>query len=161
MTLAQHYTNIVQRIVFAAMIDTIYICITFMQCLTNVEDVGPTLYICYRNDVGPTLKQYWLDASCLLGCHCYQTNTRRWPNTDSLLHQRLWRWSNMKPALAQRLVFARWPLPWCAQIFVYIVYIAIFNWNEEILIEELVPVGPFFGELVQTIILTKSDCILC
>ena len=25
------------------------ICITFMQCWTNVEDVGPTLYKCYTN----------------------------------------------------------------------------------------------------------------
>ena len=25
------------------------ICITFMQCWTNVEDVGPTLYKCYTS----------------------------------------------------------------------------------------------------------------
>ena len=25
------------------------ICITFVQCRTNVEDVGPTLYKCYTN----------------------------------------------------------------------------------------------------------------
>ena len=25
------------------------ICITFIQCWTNVEDVGPTLYKCYTN----------------------------------------------------------------------------------------------------------------
>ena len=25
------------------------ICITFVQCWTNVEDVGPTLYKCYTN----------------------------------------------------------------------------------------------------------------
>ena len=24
-------------------------CITFIQCWTNVEDVGPTLYKCYKN----------------------------------------------------------------------------------------------------------------
>ena len=24
-------------------------CITFVQCWTNVEDVGPTLYKCYTN----------------------------------------------------------------------------------------------------------------
>ena len=24
-------------------------CITFVQCCTNVEDVGPTLYKCYTN----------------------------------------------------------------------------------------------------------------
>ena len=29
-----------------------------------------------------------------------------------------------------------------------------------LLVEELVPVGPLFTELVQPIILTKSDCIL-
>ena len=27
---------------------TISICITFAQCRTNVEDVGPTLYKCYK-----------------------------------------------------------------------------------------------------------------
>ena len=32
------------------------ICITFVQCWTNVEDVGPTLYKCYTNIL------------CLLGC---------------------------------------------------------------------------------------------
>ena len=32
------------------------ICITFIQCRTNVEDVGPTLYKCYAN------------VLCLLGC---------------------------------------------------------------------------------------------
>ena len=25
------------------------ICVTFVQCWTNVEDVGPTLYKCYTN----------------------------------------------------------------------------------------------------------------
>ena len=25
------------------------ICMTFVQCWTNVEDVGPTLYKCYAN----------------------------------------------------------------------------------------------------------------
>ena len=33
------------------------ICITFVQCWANVEDVGPTLYKCYT------------DVLCLLGCH--------------------------------------------------------------------------------------------
>ena len=28
---------------------TLDICITFVQCWTNVEDVGPTLYKCYAN----------------------------------------------------------------------------------------------------------------
>ena len=36
------------------------ICITFIQCWTNVEDVGPTLYKCYTN------------VLCLLGrMSCY------------------------------------------------------------------------------------------
>ena len=39
------------------------ICITFIQCWTNVEDVGPTLYKCYTN------------VLCLLGSltilHCF------------------------------------------------------------------------------------------
>ena len=29
------------------------------------------------------------------------------------------------------------------------------------IVEELVPVGPLFKDLVQPIILTKSDCTLC
>ena len=33
------------------------ICMTFVQCLTNVDDVGPTLYKCYAN------------VLCLLGCN--------------------------------------------------------------------------------------------
>ena len=32
--------------------------------------------------------------------------------------------------------------------------------HNALLVEELVPVGPLFKELVQPIILTKSDCIL-
>ena len=35
---------------------TCSLCITFIQCWTNVEDVGPTLYKCYTN------------VLCLLGC---------------------------------------------------------------------------------------------
>ena len=46
------------------------ICITFVQCWTNVEDIGPTLYKCYA------------DVLCLLGyispprtpCTCLSTN---------------------------------------------------------------------------------------
>ena len=34
------------------------ICITFIQCWSNVEDVGPTLYKCYTN------------VLCLLGVKC-------------------------------------------------------------------------------------------
>ena len=36
---------------------TQHICITFIQCWTNVEDVGPTLYKCYTK------------VLCLLGSH--------------------------------------------------------------------------------------------
>ena len=35
------------------------ICITFIQCWTNVEDVGPALYKCYTN------------VLCLLGVSLY------------------------------------------------------------------------------------------
>ena len=31
----------------------------------------------------------------------------------------------------------------------------------KLIVEELVPVEPLFKELVQPIIMTKSDCILC
>ena len=34
------------------------ICITFIQCWANVEDIGPALYKCYTN------------VLCLLGCWC-------------------------------------------------------------------------------------------
>ena len=61
-----------------------YICITFVQCWINVEDVGPTLYKCYTN------------VLCLLGVAIAE-NTRRWPmsfkcwasgtTTDSVLNR--------------------------------------------------------------------------
>ena len=40
-------------------------CITFIQCWTiveDVEDVGPTLYKCYRADPGPTINQHWFSV---------------------------------------------------------------------------------------------------
>ena len=55
------------------------ICITFVQCWSNVEDVGPTLYKCYTNvlcllgcwfNVGltsskhKTLTQFWCNVGC-------------------------------------------------------------------------------------------------
>ena len=63
------------------------ICIIFVQCWTNVEDVGPTLYkwstnvLCsdpahtryLLNAVSmlgqrePTLRQHWVNAACFLG----------------------------------------------------------------------------------------------
>ena len=45
---------LVQRFVFAGLRSTQLtqnISITFAQCWTNVEDVGPTLYKCYTNVV--------------------------------------------------------------------------------------------------------------
>ena len=42
------------------------------------------------------------------------TKERDWFNVS----QRLWRWSNIKLTLPQRL-FAGYPLPFCAQIFVH------------------------------------------
>ena len=42
------------------------ICITFVQCWINVEDVGPTLYKCYTNvlcSLGMMLAQCWSDTS--------------------------------------------------------------------------------------------------
>ena len=67
----------------------------FIQCWTNVEDVGPTLYKCYTNvlcllgrdlnpmldqcwsnvvDGAPTLKQHWINVSCEVGTN-YPANT--------------------------------------------------------------------------------------
>ena len=40
-------------------VNTKHLHITFIQCCTNVEDGGPTLYKCYAN------------ALCLLGCLSY------------------------------------------------------------------------------------------
>ena len=43
---------LVQRLVFAGLRSTQYtqnICMTFVQCLANVEDVGPMFYKCSTN----------------------------------------------------------------------------------------------------------------
>ena len=47
------------------------ICITFVQCWTNVEDVGPALYTCYTNvlcllgNVAPALDLLVVYLTCL------------------------------------------------------------------------------------------------
>ena len=41
-----------------------------------------------------------------VACQHSQKNTRRWPNAGPILAHRLRRWSSIKPALVQRLVFA-------------------------------------------------------
>ena len=48
------------------------ICITFVQCWTNVEDVGPTLYKCYTN------------VLCMLGI-VHHTFTRNCPDSEATL----------------------------------------------------------------------------
>ena len=40
-------------------------------------------------------------------------------------------------------------------------YLNCMTYPPTAIVEELVPVGPLFKELVQPIILTKSDCTLC
>ena len=54
------------------------ICITFVQCWTNVEDVGLTLYKCYTN------------VLCLLGIpdRLGQTLSRRWSASATLARRR-------------------------------------------------------------------------
>ena len=51
------------------------ICITFVQCRTNVEDVGPILYKCYTN------------VLCLLCCYlaCQQSRLSVWFDQSSLV----------------------------------------------------------------------------
>ena len=57
------------------------ICITFIQCWSNVEDVRPTLYKCYTN------------VYCVTSL---PTNIRRSFNVDLMLGRRRRRWTNNK-----------------------------------------------------------------
>ena len=41
--------NLMQFVTISFSQQTQNICITFIQCWTNVEDVGPALYKCYTN----------------------------------------------------------------------------------------------------------------
>ena len=58
-------------------------CIRFKQCWTNVEDIEPSLYKCYKN------------VLCLLGHaewymqHMPRKNTWRWPDVGLILAHRL------------------------------------------------------------------------
>ena len=62
----------------------------FMQCWTNVEDVGPTLYKCYTN------------VLCLLGRGLSLKHCRlHLFNVGSMLGQRRRRWPSIKTALDQ------------------------------------------------------------
>ena len=61
----------------------------FMQCWTNVENVGPTLYKCYKN------------VLCLLGCRRTFSQTFY---IYSMLGQCRRRWPSIKTALDQCLV---------------------------------------------------------
>ena len=60
-----------------------------MQCWTNGEDVGPTLYKCYTNDL------------CLLGQEDFLLNIVHLFNVGSMLGQRRRRWPSIKTALDQ------------------------------------------------------------
>ena len=62
----------------------------FMQCWTNVEDVGPTLYKCYTN------------VLCLLG-QDFLSNIVHLFNVGSMLGQRRRRRPSIKTALDQCL----------------------------------------------------------
>ena len=75
------------------------ICITFVQCWTNVEDVGSRLYKCYTN------------VLCLLGyvtiVHRFNpADMRHFTNVDLRLGHRRRRWANLKPTLVKWLVFS-------------------------------------------------------
>ena len=61
----------------------------FMQCWTNVEDVGPTLYKCYTN------------VLCLLGQEDFLSNIVHLFNVGSMLGQRRRRWPSIETALDQ------------------------------------------------------------
>ena len=50
------------------------ICLTFIQCRTNVEDVGPTLHKCHTN------------VLCLLGISKYFLMLHRVVNFEKMLH---------------------------------------------------------------------------
>ena len=63
------------------------ICITFIQCRSNVEGVGPALYTCYAK------------VLCLLVWHCAL-------NVGSMLGYCHRRWPNVKPAWNQCIVFS-------------------------------------------------------
>ena len=56
-TISSCYVDYLSQI--TASRQTRIICITFVQCWTNVEDVGPTLYKCYA------------DVLCLLRCYLF------------------------------------------------------------------------------------------
>ena len=85
---------------------------------------GPMLVQCSTAvyDVGPTLNQHWANVSCLLCSVLWNevsvwgwptckhttvimTNTRSSPSAGLMLGQRRRRWSNLNPALGERLLF--------------------------------------------------------
>ena len=49
MQISAVYAGVQSQKAVPAFQQTKNICITFVQCWTNVEDVGPTLYKCYAN----------------------------------------------------------------------------------------------------------------
>ena len=56
------------------------ICVTFIQCWTNVEDVVPTLYKCYTNVLcllGSRAGQHWFNAG-----QKSQTLAQNWTNSE-------------------------------------------------------------------------------
>ena len=63
------------RLAFLPSQQTQSICITFVQCWTNVEDVGPTLYKCYTNGLHCTpawaLLSQALHGSVPPFCFCF------------------------------------------------------------------------------------------
>ena len=103
---------------------------TLVYCLANVVGGGPINYSKPTSDQRlmfdrvhlslrwPTIA-WWrplpdyvaaieeLTASCVSNWDIpYPANMRRWPNFGLLLAHRLRRWSNSKPTLGQRLMFA-------------------------------------------------------
>ena len=98
------------------------ICITFIQCWTNVEDVGPTLYKCYTN-VFCLLGNQPTKSQCRQIILCYYeflfihtvlfdysrhnpVSTKHLYNICTMLDQRRRRWAYVVQMLYKCFVFA-------------------------------------------------------
>ena len=56
-------------------------------------------------DGGPALEQYWVNASCLLGCgHSWSANSSHWHNVSLIVARRLQHWAGISPALAYHYI---------------------------------------------------------
>ena len=72
-------------------------------------------FVQHLYNAGPTSYKWYTDVLCLLGlhtkwvCHHWPGNMGRcWTSAGLMSGQRRRRWSNIRPTLVQRLVFAGW-----------------------------------------------------